>query len=272
MTNIVKAACIQMNSGPEIPENLAAAERLIRNAAGQGAQFIATPENTCHIRNPQHEKLNSAFSEGKHPALPFFSALAKELGVWILVGSISIKISDDKLTNRSYLFSDNGDITARYDKIHLFDVSLSEDESYKESAIFDGGSDSVLADTPWGGLGMTICYDLRFAYLHRKLAQQGAKILSIPAAFAVTTGKAHWHVLLRARAIETGSFVIAPAQTGTHEGGRETYGHSLIVGPWGDILVEADQEVGFVMADLDMDDVDRARVAIPALQHDRKNN
>lgn len=269
MSDVLKAACVQMNSGPDIAGNLAEAERFIREAAGQGAQLIATPENTCHIRNPQHEKLNSAFAEDEHPALPFFSDLSKELGVWILVGSISIKLSGDKLANRSYMFSDNGDIAARYDKIHLFDVTLSDTESYKESAIFDGGKGSVLADTPWGGLGMTICYDLRFAYLYRKLAQQGAKILSIPAAFTVPTGKAHWHVLMRARAIETGSFVLAPAQTGTHEGGRETFGHSLIVGPWGEVLAEADQSVGFITADLNMDEVDKARASIPALQHDR---
>lgn len=269
MGKILKAACVQMNSGPNIQENLDNAADLIRDAAGQGAKLIATPENTCHIRHPFDAKLKSAPEENVHPALPQFSELAKELGVWVLIGSISVPTGDGKLHNRSYLISDSGEIKARYNKIHLFDVTLSEDESYRESAIFAPGDALAVPETPWGGLGMSICYDLRFAYMYRQMAQRGAKILSIPAAFTVPTGKAHWNVLMRARAIETGSFVIAPGQTGTHEGGRETYGHSIIVGPWGDVLAEAEKEVGVVTADLDMEDVAKARQSIPALQHDR---
>ncbi len=267
---ILKTACIQMNSGPVIRDNLIAAAELIREAAGQGAQFIATPENTCHMRYPQSEKLKTAQPEDSHPGIPFFSQIARERNVWLLIGSMSIKLTDGHIANRSFLFTNTGAIAARYDKIHLFDVDLPTGESHRESDIVRPGEQAVIADMPWAKLGMSICYDLRFSYLYRDLAKAGAAILSVPAAFTVPTGQAHWHTLLRARAIETGSFVIAPAQCGEHEGARRTYGHSLIVGPWGEILAEGGEEPGIIIADLDLSAVEKARSAIPALKHDRK--
>lgn len=267
---VIKAACVQLNAGPVIEDNLHAAAALIREAAGQGAQFIATPENTCHMRSPQTEKLKSAKPEDTHPGIPFFSELARELGVFLLAGSLSIRLEDNRIANRSYLFGDNGEIAAHYDKIHLFDVDLPTGESHRESALVRPGEHAVVAAMPWGKLGMSICYDLRFAYLYRDLAKAGASIISVPAAFTVPTGQAHWHTLLRARAIETGAFVMAPAQCGEHEGGRRTYGHSLIIGPWGEILAEGGEEPGIIMGDLDLSAVEKARAAIPALRHDRE--
>ncbi len=266
---MLKAACLQLTAGPDIAANLKDAATLIRDAASQGARFIATPENTCHIRMPATEKLMSSPVEEKHPALPLLSELAQETGAWILLGSISVKISDDKIANRSYLFNDKGAIAAMYDKIHLFDVDLAGGEVYRESTTVQPGKKSVLADTPWGRVGLSICYDVRFPHLYRTLAQGGANILAVPAAFTVPTGKAHWETLLRARAIENGAFVLAPAQCGTHEGGRGTYGHSLIIGPWGDILAQGGDAPGIIMADLDMDAVAKARQSVPSLQHDR---
>lgn len=269
MSQTVKVALVQMSSGPDIAENIIAAETMIRQAAAQGAQFILTPENTCHIRLPAAEKLKSAHPAEGHPAITRFSALAKELGVWLLAGSISILLPEEKLYNRSLLFDAKGNIVAQYDKIHLFDVDLPTGERHRESNVVKPGDRAVIAETPWGKVGMTICYDLRFAALYRTLAQAGAKILAVPAAFTVPTGKAHWHTLLRARAIENGAFILAPAQCGTHHNGRTTYGHSLIIDPWGVILAEGGDETGIFMADLDMNAVDVARNAIPALKHDR---
>lgn len=267
---MLRVACIQMNAGPDIPANLEAAEAMIRQAAAQGAQFVATPENTCHMRFPSREKLASAPREEGHPGVSLFSALARELGIHILAGSMAIRLDgEEKLANRSFLFDDTGAVAARYDKIHLFDVDLPTGERHRESDIIRPGAQAVVAQTKWGGVGLSVCYDVRFARLYRDLAQGGAAILTVPAAFTVPTGQAHWHVLLRARAIETGSFVIAPAQCGEHQGGRKTYGHSLIVGPWGDILAEAGEETGIIIADLDPGAVARAREAIPALRHDR---
>lgn len=264
-----KAACIQMTSSADIAENLAYAEDKVREAAANGAQLIVTPENTCHIVMPAISKLKSAPYEQDHPALPKFKNLAKELGVWIMLGSIAIKLSDTKLSNRSYLFSPAGDVAAQYDKIHLFDVQLLTGEVHRESDLIAPGDKPVMADTPLGKIGMSICYDVRFAPLYRALAKQGAEILTVPSAFTVPTGQAHWEVLLRARAIETGSYVIAAAQTGEHMGGRRTYGHSLIVSPWGEVLADAGDAPGIIYADIDLARVAQARAAIPALTHDR---
>jgi predicted amidohydrolase len=264
-----KAACIQMTSSENIQDNLAWVDGKIREAAAQGASLIATPENTCHILTPALGKLKTAFPEDKHPAIPQFKSLAKELGVWILVGSLSIRISDTKLANRSYLFSPEGAIAAQYDKIHLFDVTLPNGEVHRESSLIEPGSAPVVADTPLGKIGLSICYDVRFAQLYRILAKKGAQILAVPSAFTVPTGQAHWEVLLRARAIETGSYVLAPAQTGAHHGGRKTYGHSLIISPWGEIIADAGTEPGIIYGDIDLNAVDQARASIPALQHDR---
>lgn len=271
MSEKLKVALIQLSAGPDIAENIIAAETLIREAAAQGAQFILTPENTCHIRRPATEKLKSAKAMDGHPVVTRFADLAKELNVWIMAGSISVLLPEQKILNRSILIDANGNIVAEYDKIHLFDVDLPTGEVHRESAVVKPGEKAVVANTPWGKVGMSICYDLRFASLFRALSKAGASILTVPAAFTVPTGKAHWHTLLRARAIENGAFVLAPAQVGTHEGGRETYGHSLIIDPWGTILAEGDGEnIGIIMAELDMDAVKTAREAIPALLHDRE--
>lgn len=268
MTNL-KTALLQLNSGPEIAENLQIAAEMARKAASDGAKFILTPENTCHMRSPQAEKLKTSPPADQHPAIPLFTAVAKESSAYILLGSIAVLLPKGRIANRSLLFNANGDIVAYYDKIHLFDVDLPTGESHRESAVVVPGAQAVVADTPWGGVGMTICYDLRFPHLYRALAKKGANILTVPAAFTVPTGKAHWETLLRARAIENGSYVLAPAQCGIHQGGRGTYGHSLVVAPWGEVLADGGDEVGITMVDLDMMAVDKARSAIPALTHDR---
>ena len=269
MAEIIKAACVQMTSGPDINENLKAAEELIREAAAQGAGFIATPENTDQIRRYVKDRVATSGDMDSHIAIPFFSALADKLDIWLLVGSIGV-LHGERLANRSMLFSPTGKIVQTYDKIHMFDVTLSRNEFYKESSEFEPGSEAILADVDAAKLGMGICYDIRFPHLWRDLAKQGADILSAPAAFTVPTGQAHWEVLLRARAIETGAFVVAPAQTGEHEGGRKTYGHSMIINPWGEILAAMGPEIGIISADLDLGEVAKARAAIPALEHDRE--
>jgi predicted amidohydrolase len=265
----VKFACVQMTAGPEVGPNLDAAATLIRQAVLNGARFILTPENTSIIEPDRDLAVAKSFTEDAHPGLPHFSALAKELGVWLLIGSMPIRVEGERLANRSFLIDDQGRITARYDKIHLFDVDLPSGEVYRESERIRPGAQAVLAPTPWGPLGMTVCYDLRFPHLYRDLAKAGAAMLSVPAAFTVPTGEAHWHVLLRARAIESGAFVFAPAQCGTHAGGRRTYGHSLIVAPWGEILAEAGDQPGTISAEIDLSKVAAARSMIPSLRHDR---
>ena len=249
--------------------NLADASELIREAAGQGASFVATPEMT-NILEPDRPRLRSlAKAESEDESVAAFSVLAQELGLWLNIGSLALKGPGDKLLNRSLLFAPDGSVAARYDKIHLFDVDLPTGESLRESHAYDGGTEAVLVETPLGPIGLTICYDMRFPHLYRALAKAGAKLFTVPSAFTVPTGQAHWHVLLRARAIETGSFVLAAAQGGKHESGRETYGHSLIVSPWGEVLAEAGTEPGIVIADIDLALADLARARIPALVHDR---
>jgi predicted amidohydrolase len=265
----VKFACVQMTAGPEVGPNLDAAAALIREAAADGAKFIFTPENTSIIEPNRELALAKSFTQDEHPGLPHFSKLAKELGVWLLIGSMPIRVEPERLANRSFLIDNQGRIITHYDKIHLFDVDLPNGEVYRESERIRPGSQAVLAPTPWGGLGMTVCYDLRFPQLYRDLAHAGAAVISIPAAFTVPTGEAHWHVLLRARAIETGAFVFAPAQCGTHAGGRRTYGHSLIVAPWGEILAEAGDQPGTIATVVDFSQVAAARGMIPSLRHDR---
>jgi deaminated glutathione amidase len=264
-----RAACVQLRSGEDVAENIRAAAQLIRDAAKGGARFIATPENTTLMAADGGAKLANSFDEAHDPALPVFTDLAKELGVWLLIGSLAIKVSDGKTANRSFLINPAGAVTARYSKIHLFDVDLAGGESYRESNTVAGGDSAVLADTQWGKLGLSICYDLRFPHLYRSLAQKGAFAFTVPSAFTVPTGEAHWHVLLRARAIENGAFVIAPAQGGTHANGRKTYGHSLIVDPWGTILAEAGIEPGVIFAEIDPAISQAIRAKIPSLQHDR---
>jgi predicted amidohydrolase len=214
-------------------------------------------------------KLEKTVPEQDDKALPQFVNLAEELGIWLLVGSLAVKVSEGKTANRSYLIGPNGRIAARYDKIHLFDVNLPSGESYRESNTVAPGADAVVATLPFARVGLSVCYDLRFPHLYRALAKHGAEILTVPSAFTETTGKAHWHVLLRARAIENGCFVMAPAQGGTHANGRKTYGHSLIVGPWGDILAEAGTDPGIIAAELDLGEIADVRGRLPSLHHDR---
>jgi len=264
-----KAACVQLRSSDDTQENIRAASALIREAKSQGAQFIATPENTTLMAPDGGAKIEKSFTQECDPALPAFRALAEELGIWLLIGSLAIKVSDTKTANRSFLIDPRGAIAAQYDKIHLFDVDLPSGEKYRESNTVAGGHRAVLAETPWGRIGMTICYDLRFPQLYRALAKSGAFMLTVPSAFTETTGKAHWHTLLGARAIENGAFVIAPAQGGLHANGRRTYGHSLIIAPWGEVLAEAGTDPGFIVAEIDPERVADARSRVPNLQHDR---
>ena len=212
-----RAACVQLRSGEDVAGNIESAVRLILEAARGGAKFIATPENTTLMAADGGAKISASFDEAIDPALPVFATMARELGIWLLIGSLAIKVSADKTANRSFLFDPKGNVTARYSKIHLFDVDLAGGERYRESATVAGGDQAVTADTQWGRIGLSVCYDVRFPQLYRELAHQGAFAFTVPSAFTVPTGEAHWHVLLRARAIENGAFVIAPAQGGTHQ-------------------------------------------------------
>jgi predicted amidohydrolase len=264
-----RAACIQMRSGDDVGENIRDAVQLIRVAAKDGARFIATPENTTLMAPDGGAKLAQSYDEANDPALPVFGALAEELGIWLLAGSLAIKVGQTKTANRSFLFSPDGKIAARYSKIHLFDVDLPSGEKYRESNTVAGGGEAVLARLPWGLIGLSICYDIRFPGLYRQMAKKGAFAFTAPSAFTETTGKAHWHALLRARAIENGAFMIAPAQGGLHANGRRTYGHSLIVGPWGDILAEGGTEPGVFATEIDSGLSAEARAKVPSLEHDR---
>lgn len=266
---MVSVACIQTNAGPDRDPNLARIEAMLREARQRGAQFIALPENVDRMVLGRDHLFAQAFFEENHPSIAFFASMAREIGAWILAGSIAVLIDAGKLANRSYVFNAEGAIVARYDKIHLFDADLSANETYRESERFCGGNRAIATDTPWGKIGLTICYDVRFPHLYRALAKAGANIITVPAAFTASTGKLHWHVLLRARAIETGCFIIAPAQCGEHDGGRRTYGHSLIVAPTGEIIAEAGDEPCVIMAELDLDKVTETRRMLPCLQHDR---
>jgi len=252
---------------------LAHVEPLIRQAASEGAKFILTPEVTNLMEQRRDRRGLAITDEDQDVVVSGLRRLAAELGVWLLIGSAVVRsghAADDRAANRSLLIDANGGITARYDKLHVFDVDLANGETYRESATIRPGDGAVVADTPWGRLGMTVCYDIRFPHLHRQLAKAGATMISVPAAFTVPTGEAHWETLLRARAIETGAFVLAPAQGGTHEDGRKTWGRSTVVSPWGEILAKADDDApGVVHARLDMAAVEKARASIPALRHDR---
>ncbi len=269
MSGAFTAACLQLNAGREIGPNIESAARLAREARRAGADLILTPENTTCIEPKRDLLLAKAHPEASHPAIPAFQALASEIDAWLLIGSLTVKLDEKTCANRCFLFDPAGRIAARYDKIHMFDVDLANGERYRESATFRPGRQAVTAELPWGRLGLSICYDLRFPHLYRALAKAGASFLSIPAAFTRPTGQAHWHVLMRARAIETGCYVFAPAQTGEHAEGRKTYGHSLIVAPWGEVLADGGEEVGFVTARIDPAKVAEARGMVPALSHDR---
>lgn len=266
----VRIACIQVNADDNLPKNVEAACDLVREAARAGAELIGLPENVALMAASEEQRLSNAKRPAEHPALKAFAAVAKETGTWVQAGSVAALRADGTLANHAFLFDPQGNTVADYEKIHMFDVDLPDGSRYRESSMFHPGDKAVLAETPWGLLGMTICYDLRFPHLYRDLAQAGATMLTVPAAFTKVTGDAHWEVLLRARAIECGAFVFAPCQTGNHPGGRRTCGHSLIIDPWGTVLADGGTEVGFVMAECDMAEVDRVRGILPALQHDRR--
>ena len=265
-----KAAMIQMRSGLAPAANLEAAVAMIGEAKSAGADYVLTPEMT-NIMEIKRERLFAAIvEEDADASLATLRELARKLGITIHVGSLAIKLSSEKAANRSFLIDPKGRIAARYDKIHMFDVDLANGESYRESRSYRPGEQAVLSDLPWGRLGLTVCYDLRFPALYRALAEAGATMLAIPSAFTQQTGEAHWHLLVRARAVENGCFVFAAAQGGKHESGRETFGHSLIVDPWGHILAEGSTEPGVVMAEIDLAEVAKARARIPSLQHGRR--
>jgi predicted amidohydrolase len=265
-----KVGLIQMRSGLEPQHNLAAALALIDEAGRGGADYVLTPEMTNILALKRDHLFAKIVTEEHDPTLATLREVARQLGIFVHIGSLAIKASPEKAVNRSFLIDRRGDVVARYDKIHMFDVDLAGGESYRESNNYRAGELAVFADLPWGRLGLTVCYDLRFPALYRALAEAGASFLAIPSAFTKQTGEAHWHVLLRARAIETGCFVFAAAQGGKHENGRETFGHSLVVDPWGRILAEGGIEPGVVMAEVDPAEVAAARAKIPSLHHGRR--
>lgn len=264
-------ALIQMRTPATQDAALAQAEPLIRQAAAGGAQLIATPEGTNLLQRDRAKMFDVLRSAEDDVCVQGLIALAAELKVWLLIGSALVRRADGGAANRAMLVSPDGAVVASYDKIHMFDVDLPTGEKARESEAYTPGAEAVVAPTPFGPLGLTICYDMRFPYLYRALAQAGAGVIAVPAAFTRPTGEAHWEVLLRARAIETGSFILAPAQGGKHEDGRGTWGHSLIIGPWGEVLARSDDdEPGVIAATLDLDAAARARQAIPALKNGRE--
>jgi len=261
---------VQMRSGLSPATNLETAVKLIGEAKVAGADYVQTPEMT-NIMDIQRERLFATIvTEEQDVCLARLRELSRRLGLWLHVGSLAVKASPDRAANRSFLIDPSGEIAARYDKIHMFDVDLAGGESYRESRNFRPGESAIAADLPWGRLGFTICYDLRFPALYRALAEAGSSFISVPAAFTKQTGEAHWHVLNRARAIENGCFVLAAAQGGMHENGRATFGHSLIVDPWGRIVAEGGTEPGIVIGKVDPAEVGAARARIPSLQHGRR--
>ena len=271
----MRAGLVQLCSSDQPLANIPVTEGFIREAAAKGAEFILTPEVTNIIsgsRSHQNQVLNF---EQDDPTLARLRIVTDELNIWLLIGSLALKTgdADGRFANRSFLIGPNGAINAKYDKIHMFDVNVTETETFRESEGFRPGDKAVLAQTSFGAVGMTICYDLRFPHLHRDLAKAGAQIITEPAAFSPVTGAAHWHVLLRARAIETGTFVLAPAQCGQHSVStgkpRETYGHSLAVAPWGEVLADGGTAPGVTLVDLNLAEVEKARKRVPALTHDR---
>jgi predicted amidohydrolase len=262
------AACAQMRSGRDPLKNRDAAVALVRDAAAQGAHYVQTPEMTSLVERSREALFQKVGPQDGDPTLAALREVARERGVVVHIGSIAVK-AGDKVANRAFVIDSDGEIVASYDKIHLFDVDLPNGESWRESRTYAGGDRAVVAETPWGYLGVTICYDVRFPALYRALAEGGASFLSAPACFTKQTGEAHWHVLQRARAIETGSFMISAAQAGLHEDGRETFGHSVIVDSWGRILAEAGTEPGVVLAEIDPAQVADARARIPALKNAR---
>ena len=272
----MRAGLVQLTVGDDPVANLGTTQAHIAAAVAGGAGFVLTPECTNLLSSSRSRQRAVMRHEDQDETLAALRDQAAKLGIWLLIGSLGVLTSDPdgRFANRSFLISPSGDIAARYDKIHMFDVNVSETEVYRESAGYRPGSAAVLAETPFAKIGMTVCYDVRFPHLHRRLAQAGAQIITVPAAFNHITGAAHWHVLLRARAIETGCFILAPAQTGFHPErhgkGRNSFGHSLAIAPWGDVLVDGGTEPGVSFVDLDLTAVTKARTRVPSLQHDRE--
>lgn len=270
MSSTFKVACIQNCATNDLAANLITVERLLRMAHAQGAELACLPEFFCNLEPSDGSYYDKGFDADNHPAMAALRALARELGLWLLLGSIPIKAADRKVHNRSIVLDPEGAVVATYNKIHLFDVAIKDGQKYQESTSVAAGEQAVIAALPWGGLGLTICYDLRFPHLYRLLAQNGASFLSIPAAFTAKTGAAHWHTLVRARAIETGCYVFAPGQCGTRPWGRQTYGHSLIVDPWGVVLADGGEDEGVIVAEVAVARVAEVRRMIPSLSHDRQ--
>lgn len=271
----MRAGLVQLTVTDDPAENLPQTVALLRAAAAGGADFVLTPECTNALSSSRDHQRAVFHPAETDPTLIALRNEAARAGVWLLIGSLGVKTADadGRFANRSFLVAPDGSLHAQYDKIHMFDVNVSETEVYRESAGYRPGTQAVLAETPLGRIGMTVCYDVRFAALYRALAQAGAEILTVPAAFNHLTGAAHWETLLRARAIETGCYVLAPAQTGFHPErhgkGRRTHGHSLVIGPWGEILSDAGSEPGVTFAEIDLAEVARARARVPSLIHDR---
>ena len=271
------AACVQFTAGPDPEPNLRTVSDLVRRARDVGADFIMTPEASNFIESGRRRR-EKARREADDPFLAGMRGVARETGAWLLIGSLVIDptgepdatAGETRLANRSFLVDPGGVIVARYDKIHMFDIDLPGGESYRESNAYRPGDSTVVVEMPWGRLGMSVCYDVRFPYLYRALAHSGADFLTVPSVFTVPTGNAHWHVLLRARAIENGCFVFAPAQSGEHAAGRRSYGHSLIVDPWGEVLADAGEDVGVVSARIEVARIAEVRNMVPSLQHDRR--
>ena len=271
----MRAALLQMTSSDFPEENLATAGAMLREANAKGADFAFLPEVMNCLSTSRSHQESVLKLEADDAALAGLQTLCAELGIWLLIGSLGLKTgdADGRFANRSFVISSDGEIVARYDKIHMFDVDVTPEETYRESDGYRPGEQAVVAETPFGKLGLSICYDVRFGHLHRTLAQSGVEILTVPAAFSHVTGAAHWEVLLRSRAIETGCFVIAPAQTGkhptSHGQSRRTHGHSMVVAPWGDVLADAGTAPGVTVVEIDLTLVQKARRQVPSLQHDR---
>jgi predicted amidohydrolase len=269
MNSQLRIACLQLNAGNELEANLANVSAMARDAVAGGAKFVLMPEYALMMDGSGKVMREQALAADGSPALARLCALASELGTWLLAGSLTLRADDGRIANRSFLISAGGVVAACYDKIHMFDVTLPDGKVIRESSTYRSGSRAVVAQTPWGKLGMTVCYDLRFPGLFRALAQAGAAMITVPSSFQRQTGKAHWHVLLRARAIENECFILAPAMCGDHPGNRQTFGHTLIIDPWGEILAEGGESPEIVYAEIDLARVAKVRGMMPSLEHDR---
>jgi predicted amidohydrolase len=267
-----RAGMVQVNASTDLQANLAEVRRQVLLAVGQGAQMVFMPENVAMMEWGRDNIIAKAALESEHRALAAFRTLAKEVSIWLHCGTLAVLLPNGMVANRTYVIDSDGEIAARYDKIHMFDVDLGNGESYRESATFQPGQHAVIVDLPWARLGLSVCYDIRFPHLYRQLAQAGAQILTAPAAFTRVTGAAHWHVLQRARAIETGCWMISPAQTGTHANNRQTYGHGLVVDPWGAVMIDAGEDPGVSVFDVALSKVAEARGKVPSLLHQRDFN